>query len=457
MRISDILRLCLDNLNRRRGRTILTVIGVVIGTVSIIVMVSLGVGVAGIQEAQMSAWQDLTKITIFNRGGSEEEIILTDDSVEIFKQITNVTAVSPTYYSRLETKVLAGKKDKYEAHVWELVGMNSEAIEPFGINLKEGSYLTEMPKGKTIPVLVGENFAYNFEDTTKSYRSNKRRIDPWQTDENGNPPDPFFNPIKEKLKLSIVKQGQNANGEYEAQTVLEYDLEVVGIMKENYAAHQSTAQGIIMDIDTIKQIEKDFERKTKENIGYDEKKGYDEIVVKAEDGKYVEEIENTINDLGYNNTRSMISELEESQGFTNMIQLVLGGIGAVSLLVAAIGIANTMTMSIYERTREIGIMKVLGSKISEIRKMFLIEAALIGFFGGLVGVIISFAISMGINFIGGSVMGGGMPEMEISISVIPFWLVLLGFFFSIGVGLISGLVPANKAVKISALEAIRHD
>ena len=80
-----------------------------------------------------------------------------------------------------------------------------------------------------------------------------------------------------------------------------------------------------------------------------------------------------------------------------MIQGILGGIGAISLLVAALGITNTMIMSIYERTKEIGIMKVIGANLEDIRKMFLLEAGMIGFIGGVAGIIISYILSLLMN------------------------------------------------------------
>ena len=156
-------------------------------------------------------------------------------------------------------------------------------------------------------------------------------------------------------------------------------------------------------------------------------------------------------------------------------------------MVAALNIANTMTMAIYERTKEIGVMKVLGCRIGKIREMFLIESGTIGFIGGVVGVLLSLLLSfvlnhlsewlvllstalasMGIQFDASSVnlggllnsagsIGGGMGMESTQLSIIPPWLVLAALLFATIVGLLSGIAPANRAVKISALEAIRHD
>ena len=143
---------------------------------------------------------------------------------------------------------------------------------------------------------------------------------------------------------------------------------------------------------------------------------------------------------------------------------MLGGIGAVSLLVAAIGITNTMVMSVTERTREIGIMKALGCYVRDIRMMFLGEAGAIGFLGGVIGCMFSGIISLGINLLilGGfswehvkqAIVGGdGVTRL----SVIPPWLFIFAILFSMAIGLISGFGPSNKAVSIPALDAIKNE
>jgi ABC-type antimicrobial peptide transport system permease subunit len=138
------------------------------------------------------------------------------------------------------------------------------------------------------------------------------------------------------------------------------------------------------------------------------------------------------------------------------IQAILAGIGAVSLLVAAIGITNTMVMSIYERTREIGIIKVLGANIRDIKKLFLIEAGLIGLGGGLIGLVLSYAVSVILNKAGMQLMGD-MGGVSRSISIISPELAIGAVVFSSLVGLISGYAPARRAMKISALDAIRGE
>ena len=179
-------------------------------------------------------------------------------------------------------------------------------------------------------------------------------------------------------------------------------------------------------------------------------------------------MESWIKDQGYE-TYSMTQIREDMQAQVAKSQMILGGTAAVALLVAALNIANTMTMAIYERTKEIGVMKVLGCELNNIRTMFLFEAGAIGLLGGIVGVAFSYLLSFILNNVSSLMMGGGGMSSGLldafgslgasggQISIIPLWLVLAALAFSTLVGLVSGVVPANRAVKISALEAIRRE
>ena len=169
----------------------------------------------------------------------------------------------------------------------------------------------------------------------------------------------------------------------------------------------------------------------------------------------VTEIQKMINDMGYE-AYSNADWIQQQQQQMGLIQAVLGGIGAVSLLVAAIGIANTMMMSIYERTKEIGIMKVLGCNLGDIRMLFLLEAAFIGLIGGAVGLALSYGISVLLNNV--LKLGEVMAGMEgAAISYIPPWLALASLGFAIVVGMLAGFFPSLRAMKLSPLAAIRNE
>jgi len=132
----------------------------------------------------------------------------------------------------------------------------------------------------------------------------------------------------------------------------------------------------------------------------------------ADSVENVQDIQDTIKKMGYKSS-SMSDYTQQIENFSKTIQMVLGGVGAISMLVAAISIANTMIMSIYERTKEIGVMKVLGCQIVDIKKLFLFEAAMMGLIGGVIGITLSYGASYLLNTFGGALgsalnmMGGG--------------------------------------------------
>lgn len=167
---------------------------------------------------------------------------------------------------------------------------------------------------------------------------------------------------------------------------------------------------------------------------------------------HVEELADTIRSMGYE-VSTNIDYINSMKKQFAMVQGVLGGIGAVSLFVAAIGITNTMMMSIYERTKEIGVMKVIGCSLKNIRQMFLLEAAFIGFLGGVVGNLLSFIMSAAVNLaVSGESMG-----ISGSLSYIPPWLALAALGFAVLVGMAAGYFPALRAMRLSPLAAIRNE
>jgi putative ABC transport system permease protein len=139
------------------------------------------------------------------------------------------------------------------------------------------------------------------------------------------------------------------------------------------------------------------------------------------------------------------------------MDLFLAGIAAISLLVGAIGIANTMFMSVMERTRQIGILKALGATDSEIMKLFLLESAMIGFIGGLIGVFLGFIASGAISELGVRMIGTGVRGIENGITVITPELVFFAVGFSVVIGIVSGLFPARRAARLQPVEALRYE
>lgn len=466
MKISDEISLSARNLLRRKGRTALTLVGVVIGTCMVVLMISLGIAQTKTNEEMLQSWGDLTQVQIYGYGtmmGSDGKPLYLDDAaIANIKQIPHVAAATPYAQAyNLEGEITAGRNGRYTSDIYNLIGIDPTALEPMGFALQSGSWPTNTPaseKATKLQVLVGSSTGYNFQDSRKSYNSPKRYRYEGQTDANGKELPPFVDIDKDKMTLTIK------TGEGSTEKSRSWELEIVGVLEPDGAKGYWTQSGIVLRIQDMKMLQKLYNDMTKTK---EESKSYDQVYVKVDDLSNVTDVETAIHDLGFTNTYSMNQQREEMQKQVMNSQMIFGGIAAVSLLVAAINIINTMTMAIYERTREIGVMKVLGCELGNIRTMFLLESSTIGFIGGLIGLGISLIASFVLSNLstlgqgldlsglmgGGYYMGGGGG----TISIIPPWLMLAALVFATLVGLVAGILPANKAVKISALEAIRHE
>ena len=455
MRLSDIGKMCIDNLKRRKGRTILTVLGVFIGCTSIVIMVSIGAGMKESQDKMLAEMGDLSIIEVsqgMNDNGTQAK--LDDAAVKSFREMEGVAAVMPKVsLDEVSVSMKAGINDRYSCEWASIVGVDTSALEDMGFELIDGKF----PAKGLDEAVGGQYLAYNFYDSLMP--EGRNMVDRWSSyDENGNPtelPDPFFDALKTPITLEVTTGDEN-------QPPYKKTMNIVGITKEDYGKGWETSEGIMMSIDAVKDLIS--KAKGTPNV----KLNYSQVLVKAADMSRVAEIESSIKSMGYY-TYSMESMRESMEKSARQVQLMLGGLGAISLFVAAIGITNTMIMSISERTGEIGIMKALGCYVRDIRMLFLMEAGAIGLLGGIIGLIFSLLISVGINLFAMGAMGGGgitaqtilqalIGGEEVSrVSAISPGLMLFAIVFSVFVGLVSGYYPANKAVKIPALEAIKHE
>ena len=239
-----------------------------------------------------------------------------------------------------------------------------------------------------------------------------------------------------------------------------FKARMTGIIEADLNDYQFSYYAVV-NLDWLKKIYKENKSWFKE-VGF-ELDTYDNVYVLAESVEDVEGIIEQLNDYGvqYSSPLEMVAIMKEQ---ISTVQSFLGFIGAISMLVAALSIANTMMMSIYERTKEIGVMKVLGCRLSNIRMMFLAEAAYIGVFGGAMGLGASYALSYALNnvewiqeivasFMSGSTIfetGGSSTSVISPQLAIGTWALVLA------VSVLSGLYPAYRAMRLSSLAAIRN-
>jgi putative ABC transport system permease protein len=135
---------------------------------------------------------------------------------------------------------------------------------------------------------------------------------------------------------------------------------------------------------------------------------------------------------------------------------VLGGIGGIALVVAAVGVVNTMVMSILERTREIGVMRAVGARRSTVSRLFTFEAGLLGFFGGIIGLVIGYAAVLVANPLVNKQLQGNNIQSS-NIIGLPLWLILGVVGLTTVIGILAGLYPARRAAKLDPVEALHYE
>lgn len=442
MRISDLLKMGLRNLSRRKVRTILTVLGVIIGSLFIIITISIGHGMDKNFETQVKEYGSLTTITVDTYGviydedgnwAGNKEQKLDENLLEQIRAMEHVRAVTPVIMQN--ASLYSGK---YRGWAY-ITAMDSSIFEDFEFpELAYGEYPSE---GNNSQIIFGYYTPYEFYDPN-AWSWTPKTIDP------------------QKDKLVLKFEGYQKN---ERKKEFSLPLKNIAKMVETKSEFDHNTY---MDLDYFTKIYKQYcntltldDRKNAMKI-LDE---YQQIRLNVDNIDNVEEVQDKIQELGFQST-SLVQFLKPMIEASKTLQLIFFFLGAVSMFVSAISIANTMVMSIYERTKEIGIMKVLGCIIRDIRLLFLFEAGMIGFIGGSVGVLLSFLASFLINKYGqplfGALMTGGQmmgEAVQTSYSIIPFYLPALGLGVSVIVGLLSGYFPARRATKISAIEAMKNE
>lgn len=486
-------------------RTFLTVLGVIIGTASIVVMLSLGIGLkeAMMQEVQTAG--GLTEIMVYSDEYGDGELLLDDTTVDTFMDLDYVDSVEPIL--TIPMPIQAGIYEGY----FDLMGVSQEYLSK--IELEEG----ELPKaGNMLNVIAGNQVLMDFMNaqtgewmdyetmdvpdidlmnTTLFGGLETEEIDVGETDTSGETSTEYYDSTFSDAEDDFYEDSSDFEGEDDGESLddgavdndfgneLETDdfsdsmsyswftpdtkriqMKVSGITEGGYDTSTQYSYNFYADLDALKDfLRKNYSENSvipgqptdRDGKPYRDLK-YNTLIVNVDAAEDVEEVLETIQEMGYY-AEANKEWLEQTEREFIIIEAVLGGIGAVAMLVAAISIANTMTMSIYERTKEIGIMKVLGCGLGNIRSMFLAEAAFIGFIGGVAGIALSYLLSLLVNYFISPLIMEDYGMGTTNISMIPLWLVLAAIGFATIIGMVAGFFPAQRATRLSPLAAIRNE
>ena len=437
---ADLIRLALGNLVRMKSRLVMTVTGVLIGSSTIILLVSIGLGMQKNAHESIGNLGDFTLLMVglpidFNPfeenavQGAAAPAYLNDSTMDEISSFPGVTAITP----RLHVKGFPLIKYRNLEASPAIFGIDPAAFSKFDLPLASGK--TEIVPGQV--VLGAHAMDYLFDPRQEEMVV--ETID-WQD-----------------AWLDLVLSRQvGEGGEYETKRLR---VQVAGVLAETGGA-----------VDHFGYVSLDEAERW--NIWAEGKRidrarlGYESIWVKVEDIEAAKGIEPRITELGLrvDTNRKFLEDLNQYFGF---IQLMLGAIGGVALIVSAFGIANTMTMAIYERTREIGLLKSIGAKNADVILIFLTESGVIGLIGGTAGAAAAYGLGRLANSSGAMwtsrltpafAAPGSMPGVGGSMVLeMPVWLLVFAIGFSTLIGLVSGLIPATRAASLDPLTALRHE
>ncbi|MGN1039127.1 MAG: ABC transporter permease [Oscillospiraceae bacterium] len=478
-----------------------------------------------------------------NQDQDDETLDYGDELVKKLSKINGVDFVFPWSSSYDLLTFYVG--DNYFCDYCTVVGIDfdictPENIKKMGYTLApDCKFIKNTPKSKKKNIVIGSLFPYSFTNTkAKTWNDmyqnfyeimygygSKKDIEP------------FFDIKKDKLKGIVLnskgekqlrsltdklysgmgsesfEDDDDITSENTSVTSLEnlsgskFDINITGLLtegdfdlfnnrnwqllkelyeKENGWENIIKLSSVYIDIDTFKELKKIKEKSNVNNFNSNNSKNnkfaYDTITVVAKDWNAVQGIVEAVqNNLNYK-TKSLLGDIKEKQKQSTGIRSMLLALGVITVIVSALGIANMMFMSISERTKEIGVMKVLGCSLRNIREMFLTEAGIVGLCGGIIGVGSSYGIAKGLsaivrlasneNFVQSAANNKFRAELVEFVNnftnmfdlmegkdviTIPIYLIIGGILFGLLVGLVSGLAPANRAVKISALAAIKQE
>ena len=403
--MKDYFLLALGNLKHRGLRSWLTILGVFIGIAAVVSLISMGQGLEEAITGQFGALS-VDTLTIQNKGtgfgppGSTVVEKLNNNDLEIIESVSGIDLVVPRLIrvGSLEYNKIAGFG--FASDIPEEKERREFIYDTFNLEAEEGRLLQQGDTGK---VMLG-NFFLDTDDFEKDFRVGKT------------------------VKL---------NGE---------DFKIIGILEQSSTFQLNSV--VFMTTSDLQDI-----------FGIEDE--YDLIVTKVRDKDNLEEIGEEIE----RKLRSDRNEKEDEETFSvetplqsleavslilNIINLIVVGIAAISLFIGGIGIANTMYMSVLERTREIGIMKAIGARNNDILYIFLIESGLLGLVGGITGALIGLWGALAISGIANQALGADLFIVSIS-----YPLLLSAVSFSFFVGIISGILPALQASKLNVVDALR--
>jgi len=383
-------------------RTWLTILGMGVGTGAVVVLVGLGFGLQQIILEQIVFGETLLSLGVSSTGA--QNLNLTSETVDTFKKYEEVLDASPLarFPALVTYKGLTG-------NVF-IQGVEPAYLRYAGITATEGKVFLDEDAGDTNTIMLSPATLKLFGvDDAEGF-------------------------VGQKVSFRLLIP---ANDGTDATLELPIDKEYVvrGITKE---------EGVLNALMMLPEL--------RNHVGVEE---YERIQVRVNSNENLPIVEARLIEAGYRVT-ALSKTVEQASKIFQGVQAVLATFGGIALLVSAIGMFNTMTVTLLERTKEIGIMRTIGASPNDVKYLFVSESVVVGFMGGVTGIAMGVVFGLTINLFL-NIVAGQFGGQSVNLFSFPLTFLLFIAAFSAAVGYLTGVFPARRAATLNPLDAIRYE
>jgi putative ABC transport system permease protein len=375
---------------------------VALGVGAIVTLVSLGIGLQSTTAKQIASMDALVTVNV--SAGKNSINSVNDSTVDKIKRFNHVALVSPTISTAAKVTIENSTSQAI------LQGVNLEAFDFEGIKLASGEKYGES-EGAVISKALAKNFGY----------------------------DDSLGAIGKKIKIQAVflSSGDNLSiSEFAKAKTVDIETNISGVSDDELIG---SAYLSLSDLKKLANTDK-----------------YNSLKVKVDDRRNVSSVRDEIEKAGFN-TSSVVDLIKQVDQVFLIAQIILGIIGGVALLVALLGIANIMTISLLERTHEVGIMKAIGATNKDIKRIFEFEVVLYGLCGGAMGVGGAWLFGKGINIFLNYLLSISKVGGEMTVFITPLFFAGEMVLLTVLVALLAGWYPTKRASRLSPMEALRYE
>ena len=402
MRIQDLAQLSTRMFKTNPLRTWLTILGMGVGTGAVVVLVGLGFGLQKIILEQIVFGETLLSLGVSATGA--QNLQLTLETIDTFKKYPEVLDVAPLarFPALITYKGLTG-------NVF-IQGVEPPYLRYAGVTAVEGTVFAEEDAGDTNSIMLSPAVLKLFDiDDAEAF-------------------------IGQKVSFRLLVPAEDGSGDVN-QVTIDKEYVVRGITKE---------EGVLNAMMMLPEL--------RNHVGVEE---FERIQVRVNNNENLPIVEARLIEAGYRVT-ALSKTVEQASKIFQGVQAVLATFGGIALLVSAIGMFNTMTVTLLERTKEIGIMRTIGASPKDVKNLFISESIVVGFMGGLSGVVMGVTLGLTINLFL-NIVAGQFGGQSVALFSFPIPFLLFITLFSAGVGYLTGVFPARRASTLNPLDAIRYE